>query len=155
MKVDYMVLADAVASAEGKLYIHGAGWDNVLTPVFPATLTASVGILLRAPWAETNEPHILELDIHDEDGRSILPNPPGPLRGQIDVGRPANLAPGDDQIVPLAISLNGTSIVRAGRYVILLHLDGQEATRIPFRICQMRVLQTVGGSQSGETPPAS
>src|SRR5437879_3786386 len=98
MQADYMVVADAVAAAEGKLYIHGAGWDNVLTQIFPATLTMAVAILLRIPWGETNEAHILELDILDADGHSILPNPPGPLRGTVNVGRPATLEPGDDQV---------------------------------------------------------
>src|SRR5947207_264181 len=107
MQADYMVLADAVAASEGKLYIHGAGWDTIVTREWPATLTAAVGILLRVPWGDTNEPHVIELDIVDADGKSILP-PPGPLRGAVNTGRPPQLEPGTDQVTPLAIVLNGT-----------------------------------------------
>jgi len=141
MKADYMVLADAVAAADGKLYIHGAGWDNVLTQNFPATLTMGVAILLRIPWGETNEAHILELDILDADGHSVLPNPPGALRGMVNVGRPATLEPGDDQVVPLAINLNGTKIERAGRYVVILQLDKHEVARTSFRVRALPLVQ--------------
>ena len=46
MQADYMLLADAVAATDGKLYIHGAGWDSILIPVAPTTLTMALGILL-------------------------------------------------------------------------------------------------------------
>lgn len=152
MQADYMVLADAVTASEGKLYIHGGGWDNVLTAVWPATLTASVGILLRVPWGETNEEHTIELDIVDADGKSILP-PPGPLRGAVNAGRPPQLEPGTDQVTPLAIVLNGTKIEKAGRYVVEFSIDGQEKARAPFRVSQMMATQIVN-PQSGQSPAA-
>lgn len=133
MKADYMVLADAASAAEGKLYLHGAGWDEIITPEFPATITGGLGILLRIPWGETNEPHHIELDLQDADGQSVLP-PPGALRGSMNVGRPAQLEAGSEQIVPIAISLNGTKIERPGHYVITLLLDGHEASRASFRV---------------------
>lgn len=152
MQADYMVLADAVAAVEGKLYIHGAGWDNVFTAVWPAILTASVGILLRVPWGETNEEHTIELDIVDADGKSILP-PPGPLRGTVNAGRPPQLEPGTDQVTPLAIVLNGTKIEKAGHYVVEFNIDGQKMARAPFRVSQMTVAEIVA-PQSGQPPAA-
>lgn len=154
MQADYLVLADAAAVAEGKIYILGAGWDNVLTQTLPTTLTAAVAMLIRIPWAETNEEHIIGLDIHDADGHSILPKDTGPLRGKLNVGRPANIEVGEDQVLPLTIGLNGTAIERLGRYVIVLELDGKEAARAPFRVKQMQVLQAVPGQQIDE-PPAT
>ncbi|MHB8644610.1 MAG: DUF6941 family protein [Thermomicrobiales bacterium] len=153
MQADYLVLADAATVADGKMYIHGAGWDNVLTPTLPITLTAAVAILIRIPWAETNEEHVIGLDIHDADGHSILPKGPGPLRGKLNVGRPANVEVGEDQVLPLAIGLNGTAIERVGRYVIVLELDGREAARAPFRVKQMQVLQAIPEQQRDEPPP--
>lgn len=150
MQADYMVLADMVSAADGKLYIHGAGWDNVLTASWPAVLTAGVALLLRIPWEGTNEPHTIELDIVDEDGYSILPTPPGPLRGQVNAGRPPNLDPGTDQVTPLAISLNGTKIERAGRYVVVFRIDGKEAGKAPFRVQPAQTIQIVD-PQSGQS----
>ncbi len=154
MQADYMVLADAVTSAEGKLFIHGAGWDTVLTHEWPANMTAGVGILLRMPWGETNEPHTFELDIIDADGRSVLPGPQGPLRGQVNVGRPPNLAPGEDQILPVAIGLNGTKIAQAGQYAVVFRIDGEERGRAPFKVQQAQMVQIIGGQQQGQPPAA-
>ncbi|MHB8646775.1 MAG: DUF6941 family protein [Thermomicrobiales bacterium] len=154
MQADYLVLADAATEAAGKLYIHGAGWDNVLTQTLPTALTAAVAVLIRIPWAETNVEHTIGLDIHDADGRSILPKDPGPLRGKLNVGRPANIEVGEDQVLPFAIGLNGTAIERIGRYVVVLELDGKEAARAPFRVKQTQISQTVPGEQA-EEPPAT
>lgn len=156
MDADYMALADAATVADGKLYIHGAGWDNVLAQTFPTTLTAAAAILLRIPWAETNEEHIIGLDIHDADGHSILPKQPGPVRGTLNVGRPANIEAGDDQVWPLAINLNGTAIERVGRYAVVLELDGQEVARAPFRVKQAQALQPASPPQAqpGDQSPA-
>jgi hypothetical protein len=154
MQADYLVLADAATLAEGKLYIHGAGWDTVYTQALPATLTAAVAMLLRIPWAETNEEHIIGLDIHDADGHSILPKEPGALRGKLNVGRPANIEVGEDQVLPFAIGLNGTSIERPGRYAVVLELDGKESARAPFRVKQAQIVQVVPPQQADE-PPAS
>ncbi len=146
MEADYMVLADAVAAADGKLYSHGAGWDNVLTREFPATLTAAVGILLRMPWGETNEDHFLDLDILDQDGHSMLATP---VHGKVNVGRPPTLEPGSDQAFPLVISLNETKIERAGQYAVILKLDGKESKRATFRLAQMpQIMQAPHGSSS-------
>lgn len=135
MQVDYMVLADAAAAVQGKLYIHGAGWDTLFAASFPVTHpTMSVAIRLRVPWTDTNQPHHLELDIVDDDSQSIVPTPPGPFRGDINVGRPPQLAQGDDQVVPLALNLNGLIFQQAGVYAIILRIDGMEAMRSPFRV---------------------
>lgn len=147
MKADYMALADAATVADGKLYIHGAGWDNVLATTFPTTLTATAAILMRIPWAETNEEHILSLDIHDADGHSILPKEPGPFRGALNIGRPANIEAGDDQVFPLSINLNGTAIERVGRHAVVLEIDGHEVARAPFRVKQAQALQPVSPPQ--------
>lgn len=152
MQVDYMVLADAAAVAEGKSYIHGAGWDNIVTRVLPTTLIAAVAILVRIPWAETNEEHVIGLDILDADGHSILPKDPGPLRGKLNVGRPAHIEAGEDQVMSFAISLNGTVIERVGRYVIVLELDGKESARAPFRVKQAQTLQAAPGQRTNEPP---
>ena len=135
MQVDYMVLADAATAVEGKHYIHGGGWDSLFAGSFPVTHPAlSVAIRLRVPWTDTNQPHALELDVVDGDGQSSLPTPPGPLQGTINVGRPPQLTPGEDQVVPLALNVNGLKFEHAGGYAVLLRLDGLEATRAPFKV---------------------
>jgi hypothetical protein len=135
MNVDYLVLADAAAVADGKLYIHGAGWDNLLSGSFPVTHPSmSAAIRLRIPWTETNLPHTLELDVVNEDGQSILPTPPGPIRGTVSVGRPPRLQHGQDQVLPLVINVNGLKFDQPGIYAVILRLDGLDAARSPFTV---------------------
>ena len=135
IQVDYLVLADAVAAVGGKHYIHGGGWDTLFSATFPVTHPVmAVAIRLRVPWANTDRPANLVLDVLDADGRTILPDPPGPILGSIDIGRPPHLPVGDDQVVPIALSLNNLRFVGPGQYVVSCLLEGAETARAPFRV---------------------
>src|SRR5690348_3526788 len=103
LQVDYLVLADAADAMNGKLYILGGGWDRIGAASFPvAHPQLAAAIRLRCPWNDTNTPHEFELDVLDEDGNSILPEP-GPIRGRVSVGRSPTTVPGDDQVLPVAL----------------------------------------------------
>lgn len=135
IQVDYLVLADAVAAVAGKHYIHGGGWDTLFSAVFPVTHPVmAVAIRLRVPWGDTDRAATLILDVLDADGHTILPDPPGAIRGEINVGRPSHLPVGDDQVVPIALALNNLRFVAPGQYVVVCRLDGEEAARAPFRV---------------------
>lgn len=135
IQVDYMVLADAVAAVGGKHYIHGGGWDTLTTSGFP-TVHPSMGaaVRLRVPWHDTNRPIEIELDVLDADGRSIIPTPPGPPRGKMNVGRPPELPMGDDQVFQLAFPINNLRFEGPGSYVVSFRLSGEEVARAPFRV---------------------
>src|ERR1700730_8268696 len=97
IEIKYMVVADAAIEAGGKHYIHGGGWDTIVSPQFPTLQPAmAIAVLLRVPWNDANTTVRIEADLLDADERSILPNPPGPLGGPITVGRPAGVTPGND-----------------------------------------------------------
>lgn len=138
-----MVLADAAAAVQGKHYIHGAGWDRLLAASFPVLHPSmSVALRLRVPWHDTNRPHELELDVINEDGQSILPTPPGPLRGTVIAGRPPHLKEGDDQVVPLVLGLEQLQFERAGLYAVLLRIDGLEADRSAFYVSPLQPIMS-------------
>lgn len=149
MRADYMVLADAATIADGKHYIHGAGWDTLGSMSFPFDQPAiAVAVLFRVPWNDANHPHMVELDIVNADGVSILPNPPGPLRGPITVGRPPQITPGNDLLVPLAFNLLAVRFQSPGTYVVTLRIAGIEDKRFPLHVVtlpQIAVLQTPPG----------
>ena len=139
LRVDYLVLAEAATAVEGRNYIHGAGWDTLFAASFPALHPLmSVALRLRIPWADTNRPYAMELDVVDADGRSILANPPGPPHGTVNVGRPAHVEPGNDQVLCLAFNLVGLRFEAAGTYAVIFRLEGDEAARSPFHLAPMR-----------------
>jgi hypothetical protein len=134
IEVDYLMLADAATVAEGKHYIHGAGWDIIGAAAFPVTRPITVAVLLRVPWNDTNQQQTLELNVLNADGVSILPDPPGPLRGPIIVGRPPHVPAGQAVLVPLVFSLVGVCFDQPGTYVVVMRVDGIEAKRFPFHL---------------------
>lgn len=140
--IDYLVLADAVAAVGGKHYIHGGGWDTLTAGAFPTIHAAmAVAVRLRIPWSATNQPCAIELDVLDADGQTILPSPPGPPRGTINVGRPPDLPSGEDQVLALAFPLNGLRFERPGSYVIVFRLENGTEARAPFRVVRSQARQ--------------
>ncbi len=137
MQADYLILADTVAAAEGKLYIHGAGWDTLFVPSFPATHPVlGVGSRLRFSWEETNQEHTVEVDVlSDEDSNSILPNPP--LRGTVKVGQPAHLAPGSVQALPLALNFTNLEFRAPGTYAIVLRVNEHDLATSRFNVVSL------------------
>jgi len=135
MLVDYLLLADAAAALQGKLYVHGAGWDTIWGAQFPVVHPLiAVALRLRVPWANTNQPYDLTIDVLDEDGVSILPAPTGPPKVTINVGRPPQAPPGSDQVVPLALNLQNLEFAHAGSYAVVLRINDSDAARSPFTV---------------------
>ena len=135
LQIDYLVLADAAAAAEGKHYIHGAGWDTLLAGNFPAVHPAlSVAVRLRIPWSDTNQEHMLELDVIDADGKSILPETQGPLRMPFAIGRPAAVPTGTDQVVPLVFNFQRLQFASPGTCAVVMRISGEDMARSPFHV---------------------
>lgn len=135
-------LADSVANAEGKLYVQGAGWNVIHTQVVPVRHDRiGIGVLIRVPYTATNETHTFSLSLEDADGR-VLPLGDGPEQGEplmelgaeFRVGRPPALEPGDSQIVPFAVNLNGLVFAEADAYSFVLKIDGEPYKRLSFRV---------------------
>jgi len=143
-------LADSVVTAEGKLFVQGAGWDNINTPGFPyAHDRIGIGMLVRVPYTDTNQDHRFAISLEDEDGQELpladappgVESPDGKIRrieGAFNVGRPPTLVAGDDQLIPMALNFNGLPLEHPGRYTFVVEIDGTEAKRLPFRVHQMQ-----------------
>lgn len=151
-------LADSVVTSEGKLFVQGGGWNAINTASLP-TRHSRVGIALvvRIPYTATNQPHRFEIRLEDEDGqeRPLGNAPPesegeapgtiSRIGGEFNVGRPANLYPGEEQLLPFAINLDGLLFDRAGAYRFVIEIDGTEAKSLPFRVNQVPQIGPVRG----------
>ena len=139
-------LADSVVSAEGKLFVQGGAWNIVNVSEFPFRMPrCGIAIVVRVPYTATNQTHKFELSLLDEDGGEfpLSDAPPGVeavdgkihrLGSDFNVGRPPTIEPGDEQLVALAINIDGLTFENPGRYEFIAELDGSEAKRLPFRV---------------------
>ena len=66
------LLADSVATADGKLFVQGGGWTSLTASELPFHQDRiGIGILIYVPYTATNEEHKLEISLQDQ-GVSIL-----------------------------------------------------------------------------------
>lgn len=150
-------LADSVVTAEGKLFVQGGGWNAITTMALPARhARVGIGMIVRIPYTATNQPHKFELRLEDADGKELaLANAPGEgegdepksiskIGGEFNVGRPPNLYPGEEQLLPFAINLDGLFFEQAGAYRFVLEVDGTEVKRLPFRVSQATQFAPIG-----------
>ncbi len=145
MEVDAF-LADSVVSVEGKLYVQGAAWNILNTVNMPARQPRiGIGVIIHVPYTATNQLHKFEIYLLDADDNELPlgDSPPeaeesnGKIRrlgGQFNVGRPPTLQPGDEQLVALALNLDGLQFDRADSYRFVVELDGSREKFLPFRV---------------------
>ncbi|HUQ62940.1 MAG TPA: hypothetical protein VM121_04230 [Acidimicrobiales bacterium] len=147
MEIDAIV-ADSAITAEGKLYLQGGAWYLVSAPALPIRIPRiGLGISIRVAWTDTNQPHNFDVRLQDADGHILAlgdaPPGSGPEDGKIrrigsdfNVGRPAYLQPGDDQLIPLAMNIDGLVFEAPGRYEFVISIDGEDVKRLPMRIVE-------------------
>ena len=136
-------LADSVVTSEGKLYVQGAGWNVIWTQQFPVRQPRlGIGLIVSIPYTATNEPHELEVFGRERpgDGRTMQlgqqpdGSPLTTLGGSINVGRPPELAHGDEQLVALGLNIDGIEFDHPDRYGVIVELDGNRMLTLPFRV---------------------
>jgi hypothetical protein len=128
VKLEWLILADHAEVLGGKLYLMGGGWDVFTAGAFPAPKHAAIAVAFQVPWNETNQRHNVEIEIADQDGRSIAK-----MGGQLEVGRPAGIALGQAQRVPLVVEAN-LLFEKPGTYVVTASIEGEEAGRVSFNV---------------------
>jgi uncharacterized protein DUF6941 len=115
VKVEFLVLADAVEVADGKLFVLGGGWTLWRSGVFPGQALLGIGgsVMIDSNEAGTGTAYPLNITISDEAGIPIVP----PLQAQFQVSKNLEAPKGASQRVPFAFNA-GIRIPRAGRYFI-------------------------------------
>ena len=139
MRAD-VILADSAVAAEGKLYLQGAAWNTLWAPEFPFRLPRlGVAIVIHVPYTATNEGHRWEVRIDHEDGDPlpVADAPPGQEpdtpEGKITkfgspftVGRPPFLPAGAEQLLSVAVNIDGIMFEKPGNYSLIVALDGHD-----------------------------
>ena len=125
MEVISAMLADAATFFNGKLYIHGGGWDILVVRQFPAAHPSmALALLLSADASEAPGTGELRVQLVDEDGNDVgvgaavgMGIALGPLH-----------KPGQRNLAPIAIPFNGIRFEQPGTYEFRLFWNGQPLT---------------------------
>lgn len=115
------MVADAATAFNGKLYVHGGGWDSLVVREFPADHPAmALALILCADSSEAPGMGELRVQLVDEDGIDV------------GVGAAATLGfghnplhkAGQKSVVPLAISFEKVRFERPGQYEFRIFWNG-------------------------------
>lgn len=142
-------LADSVAAVQGKLYALGAGWNRIHVALFPARHDRiAVGLLFRILPGTPNESRRFELRIEGPDGEIQLgTGPDGRSVGRIGGDFTAGAA--EEQIVPIALNLNGMPLETPGDYRIVVSLNDADVKVLPFRVESLASARPSEGTATG------
>jgi hypothetical protein len=133
-----MLLADFAQVSDGKLTVVGGGWS--LTG--PDPVPFGIAILIRVPWDQANQRHVMRLELLDADGIEVEMETDDGSEPVVffddvpfEVGRPAGLKPGTPLDFPVAVN-SGPLPLEPGRYEWRLTIDGEadDDWRLPFSV---------------------
>ena len=127
-------LADSVASVQGKLYALGAGWNRISVALFPARHDrVGIGLLVRIPAGSAVEARRFELRLLGPSGEdlSLGAGPEGPVNR---IGGEFTAGGADEQIVPIALNLNGLPLPTPGDYRVVISMQGEDVKTLPFTV---------------------
>jgi hypothetical protein len=130
-EIEYVTVADHAEAVNGKLYLLGAGWSDIVQPVGPngqpGVVHMGIAVSIRVGWNETNRRFPLTITVVHEDGDEIAKLP-----AQIEAGRPPGSIPGTDFRSLLAVSAN-LIFPKLGRYEVRADLEDQQR-HVTFRV---------------------
>ncbi|WP_422737053.1 DUF6941 family protein [Micromonospora sp. WMMD729] len=121
-----LILCDAAQAESGKVHMLGAGWSMTSSPTAPH----AVAVLIKVPWDRANQQLPLKLQLLEQDGKAVKVNigvseVPIGTEANIEVGRPAGLAPGT--MLDASFALNVPSLpLPPGRYEWRMSFAGKD-----------------------------
>ena len=142
-------LADSVASVQGKLYALGAGWNRIAVALFPARHDrVGIGLLFRVRAGSPAEPRRFELRLIGPAGEELTlgSGSEGPVNR---IGGEFTAGGADEQIVPIALNLNGLALPAAGAYRVMISMQGEDVKTLPFTV------QTLAAQPRHDPPPTT
>lgn len=132
MEVLSVMLADAASFFNGKLYIHGGGWDSLIVRQFPTSHPSmALAVLLAADATEAPGTGELRVQLVDEDGNDTGVGAAAALG--LALGPLARA--GQKTMVPIAIPFNEIRFEKPGTYEFRLFWNGQPLNSpVPFHV---------------------
>lgn len=136
MQITAALLADAAAVADGKLYVHGAGWDQIQTQSLPAVHPSmALALVFSVDYDEamTEIPFRLEL-LDEDDGEMGIQG-----EGLLTTGHGPTTRRGSPTLAPMAFTLPNLTFQKAGGYRFKVSSGDVELASIPFSVNLQRM----------------
>lgn len=131
MEVTTAMLADAATVAEGKLYVHGGGWNAIIAPQIPATHPSlALALAFKLDWHEGNEDLAIAIELVNEDGKPAGVRTEMTLR----VAPAAVTKKGADLYQYTAHTFIGLQFDEYGAYRFQVLHDGRMVASVPLSV---------------------
>jgi hypothetical protein len=131
MRLTTGLLADAAAVENGKLFVHGGGWDRITVAQLPAIHPSLALVLVfQVEYDEALRDLDVTIDLVDEDQQ-----PSGVhITGVLNVGHAPRTKRGAPTFVPQAITIQQLELGHAGRFRFRITSSGEELGNVPFEV---------------------
>ena len=131
MKIQAAIVADHAEVLGGKLYVMGGAFDTIYARSLPAIhKKLFVVLVLEIDTGERQRDLKIDIELVDEDGEAVGPH----AQGQLRVGAPASLKPGQPSVLPLHVPFSDLEFPAARLYAFRVSYGDSELARIPVGV---------------------
>lgn len=127
MQVAAAFLCDFAEVREGLLFALGGGITRLWRDAFPASMEASLALLLELHQTEGATQHQLQVLVQGEDGQRV-----GEVKAAFQMGA-AEVDVGENLLLPIALDLRPARLPAPGSYAVEIVLDGTHQRTIQFK----------------------
>ena len=131
MNLGFLILTDHSEALNGKVYAMGAGWNMLRFAALPTDHAFGIAFGLDVPWSETNERHMLSLEVQDPDGEPLGEE----FEMELETGRPPGSIQGQDQRVVLSLGV-GVTFSTEGPHAVVMRSGEEEIGRSRFYVVE-------------------
>lgn len=127
MQLAAAFLCDFAEVREGLLFALGGGITRLWRDAFPASMEASLALLLELHQTEGATQHQLQVLVQGEDGQRV-----GEVKAAFQMGA-AEVDVGENLLLPIALDLRPARLPASGSYTVEIVIDGTHQRTIQFK----------------------
>jgi hypothetical protein len=129
VKVTTSLLADAAIIADGKLYVHGGGWDSISGASLPLTYPSfALVLVMELDVTELTGAQLLITLVDDVDTQMLS------VTGHLETDGVKKFPNRKSINMPLAVTFPGVIFTRAGNHAFKVVVDGGEIHSLNFTV---------------------
>ncbi len=129
VRVTTSLLADAATVADGKLYVHGGGWDAINAAALPLTYPSfALALVLDLSVPELTGDKVEIVLVDGEDNRILS------VTGHLESGGPERYPNKASVNLPLALPFSNVPFARPGIYTFKVSVAGEQIHSLDFLV---------------------